>query len=485
MNRFTVRFVALDDRGRAREMHVQDARHLLGAELLGEGGEAGEVGEEQRHLAPLAAEGEALRIRHHVVDHFGRHVQGEGPANLAAAPALDEERDAAERDVQRRNAQHRREHGKPGLRVREERVVERPDRGHGAEADERAHRGPPAAHRPGARREHDAEQHEIPPDRRGPDRVGLDQRLEDVRVNLDTRREPAREHRERGAEEVALGHARLDVRFQVAPDEHDLVAEGVGRQHRVGLERLVEGNVRKRVVGADVTDHRALGRLGHAEQAGLPLVDPRDDRAPEDIVSIRHRADRAIRVGMHDREPVGRAGRLQLRKRIDAHPETRQLRFLVAHVGSEHDVAASRDGLRERGDVVGRGLVGEHHVEGDDHGARLRQLVDQFPVEAARPRPLVVHLPEGCLVDADDGDGQARVLRRRRHGERVEALQLHVLPQRDERERGEDHRDSRRDRGDELRGQRAAALQHEPFPPGGPVSSDSSRLYRKRPRIPS
>jgi hypothetical protein len=89
--------VALHDGGGAGEVQVEDLRDVLGLHLLGERRESLEVGEEHGDLAPLAAELQALRIRHHVVHHLGRHVEREGLAELGLAAALGEEGDAAVR----------------------------------------------------------------------------------------------------------------------------------------------------------------------------------------------------------------------------------------------------------------------------------------------------------------------------------------------------------------------------------------------------
>ncbi len=166
----------------------------------------------------------------------------------------------------------------------------------------RAQQRAPAPHDQRAERHHEQHQRRAP---RRSDRAHpcvAERGLEEVRVQLDARHEPAVGRGERRHEEVGLCGACVHVGLDVAAHQHHLVAERVGRQELVGLERLVERHVRKGVVGADVADHGARGRRSHLHEARGRRLDAVDDALPERVghgLDVGHVAHHVVGVELH------------------------------------------------------------------------------------------------------------------------------------------------------------------------------------------
>jgi hypothetical protein len=82
--------VAKHDPGHLGQVPVQESRGLLRRQSLGDAGEPGEIGEQERELAAIAREPDLLRMRDDVVDDRGRDVERERATQLAAPRLLRE-----------------------------------------------------------------------------------------------------------------------------------------------------------------------------------------------------------------------------------------------------------------------------------------------------------------------------------------------------------------------------------------------------------
>jgi hypothetical protein len=266
-------------------------------------------------------------------------------------------------------------------------------------------------------------------------------------------------------EEVRLRGARVHVRLDVAAHEHDLVAEGIGRQVLAGVEDLVERDVREGVVAAGIADHRAGARRPDVHQARLQCLEALDHALPERVGREGDAAGDEVGIELDVHVAVARARCHEERERIDAQPLPRDRGLLVDALGSHDDVAGAPDRFGQRG-IVGRARVrrlGHRDVERDDERAGLHQLVDESRVQLTRPWPLLADVGERRLVYGDDRDRELRGVRGRGARKPVEALELELVPGRGEADRGEGRRHRERDREEHPGRQRARALEHAQY----------------------
>ena len=115
----------------AREVLVQLPDELLGLALLGDRGEAADVGEQDRHLAAAAAELRQLGVRDQLLVDVPRHVSAEQPLDDPLLGVLDEVVIGGAGEEREAHREERLRHGQP------QPAVERHERRAGPSRDER------------------------------------------------------------------------------------------------------------------------------------------------------------------------------------------------------------------------------------------------------------------------------------------------------------------------------------------------------------
>jgi len=274
------------------------------------------------------------------------------------------------------------------------------------------------------------------------DRAALEERLEEVCLDLDARHPGvARE----GRGELVVQHRRRRV------DQHQPVAEDL-RRH-LASEHLVVGHGRERARRAAEVDAWLVGgrrgARGEARLAREAVQGEGEALADALLVAAAQGAGahESIAVGCQVHEPEGSGARAYFGQRRVEVLAAAEVALRRGEGGGEDDVVDPGDRLGERAIVVGaeQAGLGEHDVQTDRDGAALADAIQQVAVQGPRERPAQVELVEGVLVDRHDDDRRDGGPRPAQPEPEIEALELQELESTRQREDPGEGPDARRE----------------------------------------
>ena len=457
----------------AVEVLVQQAHQERGLDAFGDGGESGDVGEQEGGVAPLAADAQGIGVVHELLHHRRRQVVAEGsadPAALRLGPGEVDERARHVDEQRHQRRQHRVDQqpvlgvGVPGQAGRD-RHRRRPER-------RAAERLEPAQQED---QRHAQNEHVDELDRLDPGGALEEMAQKHLLQGRGMDRHAGRRQIERGGAQVlqarggGADHDRMagdrftgDLPGQHPPgrDRAPRLRPGVvqpdaprfvGRDHQPAHRHLLDG--RRSALDPGLLDpHLVAFRpeqdpehlqgearidvVPKAQQQGHPAQDPvhrREEveaaspaRAGVDARQVRRRAGEGgqhrPRVGAGDRDRV--AARRPSGVRSAGQGEAGHHRRAPHRLGQHRIVLGQApegvpDAFRrlppQRDRVLRRGAVGlrEDEVQADDRRAGLIQLVQQVRDAGARPGPL----PDAAQARVVDVDHDDRGRRRRARGE--------------------------------------------------------------------
>ena len=223
------------------------------------------------------------------------------------------------------------------------------------------------------------------------------------------------QHMQRGAQAV---HA---VNRRVLPHQHNLPAQGTGRQGLRGIQRLdvVHGGHGR--FGGVVAQQGAGWWRAHRAACGLR------QHTPEGIVRVRQAPHHPICVHRHGHVAVAGASK----DGLHALAVLLQLGALHVHVDAgQHHRQAALQRLCQHGIVLRRLWGAEQQVPAHSGHPLPGQGLEHARMQVARQGRRQAQAAEAGLVDGDHHDAHGRVGRRREAGEQVVLQALQRRPQR-------------------------------------------------------